>query len=126
MTIFVGNLSHQAKENELEELFSEFGEVSSVKIIKDFETGKSKGFAFVEMADEAAASEAIESLNETEFLSRTIVVNKAKPREKSPAGGGGGNRGGGNYGRNKGGYGGGGSGGYGGGNRGGGGGYNSY
>ena len=94
MTIYVGNLNFQAREEQLTELFSQFGEVQSVKLIKDNFTGKSKGFAFVEMADEAAANEAIEALNESEFLERTIVVNKAKPKEKydRPRGGEGVNR----------------------------------
>jgi RNA recognition motif-containing protein len=80
MTIYVGNLSHQAKDQEVQDLFSEYGEVRSVNIIKDKMTGRSRGFAFVEMADDSAAHEAIEALHETEFLSRTIVVNEARPR----------------------------------------------
>lgn len=93
MNIYVGNLNHQVKENELSDLFSEYGTVSSVKIIKDFETGKSRGFAFVEMEDESEANQAIESLHETEFRERPLVVNKARPKTEGGNGGfGGGNR----------------------------------
>lgn len=98
MTIYVGNLSYQAGEQELNQLFSEFGEVTSVKIVKDPESGRSRGFAFVEMADEESADRAIEDLHETDFLQRTIIVNKARPKSNDrPSGGGGGgyNRGGG-------------------------------
>jgi RNA recognition motif-containing protein len=80
MTIYVGNLSHQAKDQELVDLFTNYGEVRSVNIIKDKMTGRSRGFAFVEMADDNAAHEAIEALHDTEFLSRTITVNEARPR----------------------------------------------
>ena len=98
MTIYVGNLSYQAGEQELTQLFSEFGVVNSVKLISDKFTGRSKGFAFVEMAEESAASQAIEALDKKEFMTRTLTVNEAKPREEGdrPARGGGGfNRGGG-------------------------------
>ena len=100
MTIYVGNLSYQAGEQELTQLFSEFGAVNSVKLITDKFTGRSKGFAFVEMAEESAASQAIEALDKKEFMTRTLTVNEAKPREEGdrPARGGGGggfNRGGG-------------------------------
>lgn len=82
MIIYVGNLSHQATENELSELFVKFGEVKSARIIKDHFTGKSRGFAFVEMED-APGNEAIESLNETDFMERTLTVNKARPKTSS-------------------------------------------
>ena len=99
MTIYVGNLSYQAGEQELTNLFSEFGTVNSVKLISDKFTGRSKGFAFVEMAEESAAQQAIEALDKKEFMTRTLTVNEAKPREEGdrPArsGGGGFNRGGG-------------------------------
>lgn len=95
MTIYVGNLSYQASEQDLSNLFSPYGEVSSVKIVKDMETGRSRGFAFVEMEDESSVERAIEELHETEFLDRTLIVNKARP--KSNNGGGGFNRGGGRY-----------------------------
>ena len=79
--IFVGNLSYQAKEDEVAELFSQFGEVHSVKFINDRETGRFRGFGFVEM-DEAAAVEAIEKLNDTTFGGRMIRVNEANERER--------------------------------------------
>jgi RNA recognition motif-containing protein len=80
MTIYVGNLSYQAGEQELTQLFSEYGEVTSVKIVKDMATGRPRGFAFVEMSDEDSADRAIEDLHETEFLQRTLIVNKARPK----------------------------------------------
>lgn len=101
MTIYVGNLSYQAGEQELTQLFSEFGEVKSVKLISDKFTGRSKGFAFVEMAEESAASQAIEALDKKEFMTRTLTVNEAKPRTEGerPARSGGFNRGGGGFNR---------------------------
>jgi RNA recognition motif-containing protein len=105
MNIYVGNISHQSSEQDLSQLFSQHGNVKSVKIIKDNYTGQSRGFAFVEMEDNAAANQAIRSLNETEFMGRKLVVNEARP--KTSSGGGGNNRGGGggfnrdrNYNRN--------------------------
>ncbi len=95
MTIYVGNLSHQASENDLNELFSGFGEVKSVKIIKDNFTGRPRGFAFVEMADEESGNKAIESLNETSFKERKLIVNKARPKTDRPRNPGGFNRSGG-------------------------------
>jgi RNA recognition motif-containing protein len=97
MTIYVANLSHKASENDLNILFSNYGEVKSVRIIKDHETGKPRGIAFVEMADEDAGNEAIEALNEKQFMERTLVVNKARPKSNSgssdrPRSGGGYNR----------------------------------
>lgn len=125
MNIFVGSLPFKLEETELREIFEEYGEVSSVKIITDRETGRSKGFGFVEMPDDSQAQKAIDELNGSEVSGRQIVVNKSEERKdsgrKTGGFGGGGNRGGG------GGYGGGGNrggGGYGGGgNRGGSGGY---
>jgi len=114
MNIFVGSLPFSLQEADLKALFEAYGEVSSVKLINDRETGRSKGFGFVEMPDDEAAQQAIDGLNGSEVKGRSIAVSQAE--EKKP---GGGNRGGG------GGYGGGnrgGGGGYGGGNRGGGGG----
>lgn len=81
MNIYVGNLSRQAGENELRALFAQFGEVKSVKMIKDQYTGESRGFAFVEMPETTSATEAINSLNSTDFTGRTLKVNEAKPRE---------------------------------------------
>jgi RNA recognition motif-containing protein len=124
MNIFVAKLNYDTQEDDLRAAFEQFGEVTSCTLIFDKMTGRSKGFGFVEMANDDEASNAINSLNETDFDGRTIVVKKAEPRESRPSGGGGygggGNRGGGGYGGgNR-----GGGGGYGGGNRGGGGGYN--
>lgn len=83
MAIYVGNLSRQAKENDLNDLFSEFGEVKSIKIIKDNYSGESKGFAFVEMVEETAATKAINALNQAEYGTNNLVVNQAKPRSNS-------------------------------------------
>ena len=80
MNIYVGNLSYKVRENDLLGVLAEYGKVDSCKIIKDRETGKSKGFAFVEMADDAAANKAIEELNGAEFDGRTMVVKEARPR----------------------------------------------
>jgi RNA recognition motif-containing protein len=123
MNIFVGSLPFKIEESELKQYFEEYGEVSSVKIISDKYTGRSKGFAFVEMPDDASAQKAIDALNGSDIGGRSAVVNQAeekKERDNRGGGGGGGyNRGGGGGGGDRGGYGGGGGGGY---NRGGGGG----
>ncbi len=113
--LYVGNLSYSVTSATLEELFSPFGAVQSAQVIEDRDTGRSKGFGFVEMGDENAAREAIKGLHEKEHEGRPLTVNEAKPREER--GGGGGGYGGGRGGR------GGGGGGYGGGGGGGGGGY---
>jgi RNA recognition motif-containing protein len=120
MNIFVGSLPFKIEESELQEIFEEYGEVTSVKIITDRATGRSKGFGFVEMTNEEEAKKAIEELNNAEIEGRTIVVNKAEEKkEGSRPGGGfrGGNSGGGFRGGNS-----GGGGGFRGGNAGGGGG----
>lgn len=83
MTIYVGNLSYQASEKDISELFSAFGEVQSVNIITDKFSGRSKGFGFVEMDDEAGGK-AIDELNDTEFMERSLVVNEARPRTERP------------------------------------------
>jgi len=83
MTIYVGNLSYQASEQDLNQLFSSFGNVESVNIISDKFTGRSKGFAFIEMADDDG-NNAIEGLHDTEFMQRTLVVNQARPRTERP------------------------------------------
>lgn len=83
MNIFVGNLSYKMQEQELEALFQEHGDVQSAKIVMDRETGRSRGFGFVEMADAAAAQSAINALNGQEHQGRAIVVNEAKPRPQS-------------------------------------------
>jgi RNA recognition motif-containing protein len=84
MNIYVGNLDYNLQESELERVFSEYGEVASVKIIKDKYTGKAKGFGFVEMPDDEAANTAIEELNGTELNGRQMKVNKARPRRENP------------------------------------------
>ena len=94
MNIYVGNLPYQITEDELRTAFEEYGEVASVKIIIDRETGRSKGFAFVEMNDDAQGGSAIEELDGAELLGRTLRVNEARPRPQRTNGGGGGNRGG--------------------------------
>ena len=137
MNIYVGNLNWNMSSEDLQNLFAPYGEVSSAKIVTDkFNNDRSKGFGFVEMADDEAARAAIAALHDTDVMDRKIVVNESTPRpegerggfKKKPYGGGGGG--------SRGGYGGGGGGnrgggGYGGGNRdrgngGGGGGYNRY
>jgi RNA recognition motif-containing protein len=79
MKIYVGNLSYRTTEEEIEQLFADFGDVKSVQIIKDKMSGRSKGFGFVEMEDDAEAKEAIEALHETDFAERNLVVNEARP-----------------------------------------------
>ncbi|MBW8360669.1 MAG: RNA-binding protein [Kaistella sp.] len=108
MNIFVSNINYATKEESLQDLFSEFGEVSSAKIITDRETGRSRGFGFVEMSDEDGKN-AIEALNGKELDGKELNISEAKPREDKPrrsfdnnrgggGGYGGGNRGGGGYG----------------------------
>jgi len=125
MNIYVGNLAFGVSEQELKNIFSAHGDVASVKIITDRDTGQSRGFAFVEMASRDGGQAAIETLNGYSLQGRNISVNEARPREERPRGGGGGGGfgGGGGGGRRGGGGGGGyGGGGGGGGRRGGGGG----
>lgn len=107
MNIFVSNINYATQDHELQDLFSEFGEVSSAKIITDRETGRSRGFGFVEMGDEEA-QQAIAALNQKEFNGKILSVSEAKPREEKPRRFDN-NRGGGYGGGNKGGYGGGGN-----------------
>lgn len=119
MNIFIAGLNYNMSEAELGDLFTEYGEVVSVKIVMDRETGRSKGYGFVEMTDDEAGNKAIAALNETELDGKTLSVSVARPREERPRrsfnnNGGGGYRGGNN--NRGGGYGGGrGDGGYGGG-----------
>ena len=80
MNIYIGNLNYRVREDDLKQVMEEYGAVDSVKIIKDRETGKSKGFAFVEMPDDSAAKKAIEELNEAEFEGRQMVVKEARTR----------------------------------------------
>jgi len=89
MNIYVGNLSYGVTEEDLKEAFESFGEVETVKIIKDRYSGESKGFGFVEMPDRAGAEAAIDGLDGTELKGRTIKVNKARPRAEGRRGGGG-------------------------------------
>ena len=115
--LYVGNLSFNTTENELQELFSQAGAVQEVTLMQDKFTGKSRGFAFVTMGSEQDAQNAIAKINGQTVEGRTLTVNEARPRESRPPGGGGGRGyGGGGYGGGGGGYGGGG-GGYGGGRR---------
>jgi len=90
--IFVGNLSFQITETDLTNMFGEIGQVESVQIITDRDTGRSKGFAFVQMADDAAAEKAIAQLNGKEVGGRKLTVNEARPVQKKDFGGGGGPR----------------------------------
>ena len=98
MNIYVSNLSFNVQDEDLREFFAEYGEVSSAKVIMDKLTGKSRGFGFVEMPDDAAAQKAITELDNGVVEGRTIRVTEAKPKEDRPArsngGGGGGFRGG--------------------------------
>lgn len=126
--LYVGNLAYSVRDEELNDAFSQFGAVTSAKVMMDRETGRSKGFGFVEMGSDAEAQAAINGMNGQALSGRAIVVNEARPREERPGGfrspygnaGGGRREGGGGGG---GGYGGGGGGGYGGGGGGGRGGY---
>jgi RNA recognition motif-containing protein len=109
--LYVGNISFDTTSDDLVQAFSQYGTVLGAQIVSDRDTGRSRGFAFVEMHD--GADEAIQALHGTQLQGRTLTVNEAKPREDRPRGGGGGGYGGGS----RGGYGGGGGGGYGGGRR---------
>jgi RNA recognition motif-containing protein len=117
--LYVGNLSYGVSDSALEQLFSQFGTVQSAQVIQDRATGRSKGFGFVEMDNDAQAQAAIDGLHERELDGRRLTVNEARPREDRGGGGGGGYGGGGGgrggRGGGGGGYGGGGGGGYGGG-----------
>jgi RNA recognition motif-containing protein len=95
MNIYVANIPWKATEEQLKQLFSEYGEVSSAKIIMDKVTQRSRGFGFVEMADDTAGKSAIDQLNGADFLGKNLVVNEARPREEGSGGGGRSNRGGG-------------------------------
>ena len=80
MNIYIGNLNYRVRENELQKRLEEYGSVDSVKVIKDRETGRSKGYAFAEMPNTAEAQRAISEMNETEFEGRQMVVKEALPR----------------------------------------------
>jgi len=88
MNIYIGNLPFNMGEEDLREIFEEYGEVSSAKIISDKMTGRSKGFGFVEMEDDESANNAIKELNNAEVSGRNIKVNESKPRENNFRGGG--------------------------------------
>jgi RNA recognition motif-containing protein len=114
--LYVGNLAYSIRDNDLEQAFSQYGSVASAKVMMERDSGRSKGFGFVEMGTDAEALAAIEGLNGHALDGRSLTVNEARPMEpRSPGGFGGGGRSGGGYG--------GGGGGYGGGRSGGGGGY---
>jgi RNA recognition motif-containing protein len=113
--LYVGNLSYQVDSSELEQLFAPHGQVVSAQIINDRDTGRSKGFGFVEMSNDQEAQAAITALNGQQHNGRALTVNEARPREeRSGGGGGGGGRGGYGGGGGRGGFGGGGGGGRGG------------
>jgi len=84
MNLYVGNLSYQMTDDDLRSAFEAYGEVSSAKIIRDRETGRSKGFGFVEMPTDSEAEEAIRQLDNAELDGRNIKVNQARPRSESP------------------------------------------
>ncbi|HRG89533.1 MAG TPA: RNA-binding protein [Chitinophagales bacterium] len=79
MNIYVANISFRATESQLKDLFQQFGEVTSVKIVKDRETGRSRGFGFIEMANDSEGQQAVAQLNGTSFQDRNLVVNEARP-----------------------------------------------
>lgn len=117
--LYVGNLAYRVNSSDLEQLFSQFGTVESAEVITDRDTGRSKGFGFVEMGADNEAQAAIDNLHDQEIDGRRLTVNEARPREPRPGGGGGGGgwrggNGGGGGGRGGSGGGGGGRGGYGG------------
>ncbi|MEO0532811.1 MAG: RNA-binding protein [Cyanobacteria bacterium P01_A01_bin.123] len=100
MSIYVGNLSYKVTQDDIIEVFAEYGSVSRVSLPTDRETGRMRGFAFVDMSSETEEDAAIEALDGAEWMGRDLRVNKAKPREPRSNGGGGGGRGGNNYRRN--------------------------
>ena len=104
--LYVGNLGYDVNDSDLETLFAQHGAVQTAEVVNDRDSGRSKGFGFVEMETDDAAQAAIASLNEREFKGRNLTVNEARPREERPRSGGGG----GGYGGGGGGYGGGGGG----------------
>ena len=99
--IFVGNLSFSSTEDAVRGLFEQFGAVDRVSIITDRDTGRSRGFAFVEMSNDAEAERAISALNGSDYGGRRLNVNEARPKEERPRGGGGGGYGGDRGGRNR-------------------------
>ena len=87
MSIYIGNLSYEVTSEDLREVFTEYGSVNRVHIPVDRDTGRSRGFAFVEMATEAEEDNAIEALDQAQWMGRSLKVNKAKPRERGGSGG---------------------------------------
>ncbi|MBI1318819.1 MAG: RNA-binding protein [Candidatus Hydrogenedens sp.] len=114
MNIYVGNISYNTTNDDLRQAFESYGTVTDAHVIMDRETGRSRGFGFVEMANDDEARIAIEKLNGNEIAGRNVTVNEARPRQPRPGGGGGGGGYGGGGGGGRGGYGGGGGGGRGG------------
>ena len=98
--LYVGNLSYNVSNDQLEELFSQYGTVTFAQVVEDRDTGRSKGFAFVEMSSDAEAQAAINGLHNQPHDGRPLTVNEARPKEDRPRGGGGGG-GGGGYGRGR-------------------------
>ena len=92
MNIYVGNLSFETTEQDLETAFTPFGQVDAARLISDRDSGRSKGFGFVEMPNNAEAEAAIQALNGKDLQGRTVTVNEARPREPRQGGGGGGGR----------------------------------
>lgn len=90
--LYVGNLSYDTTENELQTLFGQAGSVESVRVMRDTATGRARGFAFVEMSSESDAQTAINQIHQTEFGGRTLTVNEARPQEARSGGFGGGGR----------------------------------
>jgi RNA recognition motif-containing protein len=97
MNIYVSNISFRSSEDDLRELFEQHGDVSSVKIILDRETQRSRGFGFIEMPDTAEAKHAIDELNGYDLQGKNLSVSEARPKSDTPRGGGYGNRSGGNF-----------------------------
>jgi RNA recognition motif-containing protein len=87
--LYVGNLTYQVSSSDLEQMFAAFGGVQSAQVIEDRDTGRSKGFGFVEMSNDAEAQAAIQGLNDHEYGGRRLLVNEARPRENRSGGGGG-------------------------------------
>ena len=96
--LYVGNLSYNVSKEQLEEMFSQFGTVSFAQVVQDRDTGRSKGFGFVEMSSDSEAQAAIDGLHNQQHDGRPLTVNEARPKEQRPGGGGGG---GGGYGRGR-------------------------
>jgi RNA recognition motif-containing protein len=90
MRIYVGNLTYSVTDDDLRDVFGQFGELAAAEVIKDKFSGQSKGFGFVDMPNKSDADAAIKALNETDYKGRKLTVNEARPRAERPRGGGGG------------------------------------